>query len=419
MHVARAVRQRVGSRLLLLTFVSLILLAQIPHHAGAATYLVQATNASPVKAASVSLAFAAGPAANDLLVAICGASTNSTITAPAGFSTAVNENAAGLVSQGIFYKVATGSEGTAALSCGGGTAGSTVWGMQLYEYRNTVTASPFDAKNAAASTGSSTTLNSGSVTTTNANDLIIAGGFSLTNTAFGAWTSSFTGQQSNQSNVGGTKVAFGGADRIVNATGTYSTTVPVGNASWRGQIAAFKIIPPVFSVDIVDGSGVSVASPTIAMSTKVINFKCGTSTGTFGISTQKIRVNNTTPADSNGWTLGLAANTSNWSDGSGHTYSYNNPAGLPAGCTAGQLTVIPTSEVITAGSGCTTTGVSALGSSTAFTSVVTSITIASAGATASYNCLWDITALTLSQTIPPSQHTGAYSIGFTLTLTAL
>lgn len=395
--------------------------ASIMPQAHAYGVLVQKNSTTASGATSVSVAFAAGPAANDLLIAICGANTASTITAPSGFSTAKNEATA--PAQGIFYKVATGSEGTTALSCGGGTS-STRWGMQIYEYSNMATTSPLDAVNTSTSTGSGTTASSGSVTTANANDLLIVGIISATSTALSTWTNSFT-QEENMTIGGGTKTAYGGADLTVGATGTYSTTAKSGNASWRGQIAAFKEASPIsLTADVVDGSGNSVVSPSVSMSSVPRSFLCQTVTGTLGISTQKIRVNNTTgnPA----WTLSIAATggpTSSWSAGT-PTYDFNDTTG--SGCTdgadadtlAGDLTINPAAGTNTPKSGCAATGVT-LGTSAAFNQGTTdAITLATGSSTAAINCYWDFTGISLSQTVPATQRAGSYSLGMTLTITA-
>jgi len=420
MLVRRIARTGVTSSLALLLLVSALLLEN-PGRASATARIVQKpAMATASGATSVSLSFAAGPSAGNLLIAVCGANGIVTITAPSGFSTAKNE--AVTPSQGIFYKVATGSEGTAALSCGGG-ASTTRWGMQLYEYSGLVAASPLDAANTLTSTGTGTTANSGSVTTTNANDLLIAGVTSATNTAPVTWTSSFTSEGS-ATIAGGTKMGYGGADRVVTVTSAYSTTVTVGNASWRGQIAAFKEISPVLSADIVDGSGNTVASPSASMSTASRSFQCQTVTGTLGTGTQKMRVSNytTNPA----WTLSIAATsgaTADWSAGT-PKYDFNDSSG--SGCSdgadadslAGQLTIDPSVASLSPSAGCSNTNVS-LGASSAFNQGVTdSITIASSTSSAGYNCYWDITGTSLSQTIPAAQANGSYSINMTLTIAA-
>jgi flagellin-like hook-associated protein FlgL len=83
------------------------------------------------------------------------------------------------------------------------------------------------------------------------------------------------------------------------------------------------------SIDIVDGSYVTVGSPSVTMSAKTFSFTCLTggsaSTGTFGTTTQRIYIKNPDGAD-NGWTASLAASapTAVW-DGAVSDYDFNDP----------------------------------------------------------------------------------------------
>jgi hypothetical protein len=61
-------------------------------------------------------------------------------------------------------------------------------------------------------------------------------------TDYSGWTNSFNEQFDFQFQVGSTYVrTYAGADRVVTATDTYSTTATTTvSAAWRGQIATFK-----------------------------------------------------------------------------------------------------------------------------------------------------------------------------------
>ncbi|MBI3573367.1 MAG: hypothetical protein HY092_04165 [Candidatus Kerfeldbacteria bacterium] len=163
------------------------------------------------------------------------------------------------------------------------------------------------------------------------------------------------------------------------------------------------------TVDIVDGTGASVSSPSASFPAQTFSFDNYTSTGTLGTSTQKIRVTNGTATPT--WALTMAAtsgNTALWTTGS-VTYDFNSTAAN------GRLTVNPSGATITPQSGCTTTGLT-LGSSTAFNQGVTdSITLLSAGSSAGTNCYWDLTSVSLIQNIPGTQTAGTYTISLTLT----
>ncbi|MBI4092418.1 MAG: hypothetical protein HY420_00670 [Candidatus Kerfeldbacteria bacterium] len=177
------------------------------------------------------------------------------------------------------------------------------------------------------------------------------------------------------------------------------------------------------TVDIVDSGGASVASPSMVMSTLSLAFTVQTSTGTFGVSSQKVRVTNTTATAT--WTLSVAASatTAVW-DSVGTDYDFNDPTanagdGGDTDTVGGQMTVNPSGATITPQSGCNTTGLT-LGSSTAFNEGVTnSVTLLTAGASAGTNCYWDLTNVSISQTVPKEQPVASdYDINMVVSVVA-
>lgn len=176
------------------------------------------------------------------------------------------------------------------------------------------------------------------------------------------------------------------------------------------------------SVDIVDGGGASVESPSIAMSSATYDFEPQTTTGTLGQSSERIRITNTTQTAP--WAVTLAAtdgSTAAWSDGGSNTYDFNDLTanandGDDADTVGGALTIDPSTGTITPQGGCGTSGVS-LGSSASFNEGVNdSITLISADGTADTGCYWDITGAAVYQSIPASQDIGTYTINLTLTV---
>jgi hypothetical protein len=179
------------------------------------------------------------------------------------------------------------------------------------------------------------------------------------------------------------------------------------------------------SVDIVDADGVTVGSPSVTFSEKSFSYSAQTSTATLGISSQKIRVSNTTGTAT--WTLSIAATsgpTTAWTDGGSNTYDFNdsNTDGADdadADSVGGRLTVDPSGGSISAVAPCaSTTGVSP-GSSNSFKEVataVTSITLLSASGSASTNCGWDFITTSLSQLIPGAQKSATFTLSFTITV---
>jgi hypothetical protein len=173
------------------------------------------------------------PVAGNLLVAVAATRNSGTLSAPAGWSTAINQT--GTPSQAVFYKVAGAAESrTVSVST---TATGNGNGLQVLEYSGVSTLHLTGSSTAT----SGATISSGSVTTTTGRALLVAGVVTQAGTAFTAVpTNSFTGRNGFTHGTGGSTTLFGAADRIVNTTGTY-TTSSTSNASgrWRGQIVAF------------------------------------------------------------------------------------------------------------------------------------------------------------------------------------
>ncbi len=203
-----------------------------------------------------------------------------------------------------------------------------------------------------------------------------------------------------------------------------TTNSHVGNGSWTAgttKICATAAAAGTLSVDIVDSGGTSVSSPTMGMGTVNLSFVYQTANGTLGVSSQKIRVNNTTSNPS--WTLTIAADsgpTALWSAGT-PKYDFNDPTanagdGGDADSYGGQMTMNASGGTL--GGTCSATGITK-GSSASFSEGVTnSVTLLTAGATADTSCYWDFTGTSVSQTIPAEQAAGSYSINMTLTVTA-
>jgi hypothetical protein len=204
-----------------------------------------------------------------------------------------------------------------------------------------------------------------------------------------------------------------GAIVFAAATPTFSQTINAGT----------------LSVDIVDGSAVSVTSPSVTFAGLTFSFDSQTGTGTLGTASAKIRASNPTSTATWSVTLAATSGTSSVWTASGNTYDYNDvngtssddSSGFDSDAVTGRLTVDPyTSGTVTGIAGTTTCSVAAIGigSSSSFTGSSTSanITIMTAGASAQTFCRYDYTGAALSQSIPASQASGTYTLGFTLSI---
>ena len=188
------------------------------------------------------------------------------------------------------------------------------------------------------------------------------------------------------------------------------------------------INPGTLTVDIVDGSYVTVSSPAVAMSAATFAFTCQTTTGTFGTVTEQIYVKNPDASDT-GWstTLAAAAPTAFWNS-AGTDMDFNDPT--TAGCTdgadadslKGQMTVDPSVGTLAIGQclSCAVTNVTK-GTSAAFNQgTLDSITILSGAAGSDDIGDWKLTGVSISQKIPGEQPAANdYTIPLTLSIVAI
>jgi hypothetical protein len=178
------------------------------------------------------------------------------------------------------------------------------------------------------------------------------------------------------------------------------------------------------SVDIVDGSGNSVGSPYVNFSDKDFSWNTQTSTGTFGISSQKVRATNGTTDET--WSVNLAgsATTTTWTASSLH-YDFNDSSGsgyTDGGDTdsyGGQMTVDPSGGTVAGvpdNTSCPITNVSKGTSDSFVEGSPDSIDIFYGTTSSTVPCKWDFTGATITQKIPAAQQSGSYSISMTLTI---
>lgn len=181
------------------------------------------------------------------------------------------------------------------------------------------------------------------------------------------------------------------------------------------------------SVDIVDASYVTVASPSVALGAVTFSFACQASTGTFGTASQVLYIKNPDAAD-NGWSVALAASapTDFW-DGAASDFDFNDPT--TAGCAdggdtdslKGQLSIDPSVGTLATGqcASCVTTNVTKGSSSTFNEGTVDSITVLTGAAGSDDVGDWKLTGVSISQTVPAEQGAASdYDINITLSVTA-
>lgn len=187
------------------------------------------------------------------------------------------------------------------------------------------------------------------------------------------------------------------------------------------------INPGTLVVDIVDGSFVTVASPSVTFPAATFSFVCQTNTATFGTVTERIYIQNPDSAD-NGWTVSIAgsATTALW-DGAASDYDFNDPT--TSGCAdgadtdgvGGQMTIDASVATLNTGNcaSCVTTNITK-GSSTAFNEGTTdSVTLLNAAAGSSDVGDWLLTGVEVSQKIPAEQGAASdYNIDMVVSIVA-
>ena len=189
--------------------------------------------------------------------------------------------------------------------------------------------------------------------------------------------------------------------------------VQMAMADTTGTTLNQTINAGTLSIDIVDVTGNVVVSPSVTFGAIGFSFDAQNSTGTLGVSAEKIRVSN--PTTTATWNVAMAATGGPgtlWTTG---TYTY--PFDSTGGEDTGRLTVDPTTGTITPiGSGCTNTNVSLKSSAYFLNATTDSIDLFAAAAGADIACRWDLTGVSLTQRVPAAQTPGSYSLAMTLTV---
>jgi hypothetical protein len=191
-----------------------------------------------------------------------------------------------------------------------------------------------------------------------------------------------------------------------------------------------SIVPVELSLGFIDSGGTPIAgTPLIALNVTNSLVTCQTVSGLLLPAEAKLRVGQTGTM-SNGWNVSVAATngpTALWTRGdNGAFYDYNDSSGSPAGCNsgsdgdgfAGQFALDLNGTSRTPGPGCSDSISSGGNQITGFTAGISSITIAVSSLQTMGNCYWNLSGISMYQTIPASQSPGNYNIDLTATVVA-
>jgi fibronectin type 3 domain-containing protein len=200
---------------------------------------VQVNSAVPATGATVGVAYTKAQVAGDLNVVIVGWN-DTTATVKSVVDTKGNTyllatgpvTVSGSLTQSIYYakNIAGATAGANTVTVTFSTT-ATYPDIRILEYSGLDTNSPFDGGMGA--TGTATTTDSGGLTTTNANDLLVGANIVLTSTSAAG-----TGFTSRVITYPDGDIA---EDEVVSAVGTYHATTKLNGAGgWITQVVAFK-----------------------------------------------------------------------------------------------------------------------------------------------------------------------------------
>lgn len=212
--------------------------------------------------------------------------------------------------------------------------------------------------------------------------------------------------------------AFLTAALLITGAGTTAYVLAASTSEFSQTISEGTL-----SVDFVDSSLDSVASPSVTMGGITFSFDTQDSNGQLGTDSERILASN--PTETPSWTVTIAASASTdlWENaGSDKFFDFNDSDGYTDGSDTddygGQMTIDPTTGTITGVDGCATDNVTK-GSSDSFAEGTTdSITIMSADASAPTECRFYFVgaADNVTQKIPASQGVDTYTIDLVLTI---
>jgi len=217
---------------------------------------VQTNSATPASAQTVTVAYSQAQTAGNLNVVVIGwndsTATVSTVTDSLGNTYAVAAAPVvqtGTASQVIYYakNIASAAAGANTVTVTFGVTANAV-DIRIAEYSGLDTANPLDVSVGAQ--GNSATSNSGSITTTSANDLLVGA-----NLVQSVTTAAGAGYISRVITVDCDILE----DRVVSATGSYSATAALDKVQpWIMQMVAFRAagasaVPTISSLSPISG----------------------------------------------------------------------------------------------------------------------------------------------------------------------
>ena len=208
-----------------------------PDAAPATAVLIQQATTYAGSAASLSATLIAPPASGNVLVMI-GATPSGGLTSVTGGGATWTRAAASLINMNVevWYGVTDGSSSTVTISRTNNT--TRMW-LAVSEWSGLAPTATLDVASDNDGLGSGT-ISAGSITTTNARDLVVFAAASFTPNTFGApapgtWTA--------MTPIDTTGASQGAWYRVISATATLSPTVSHTGGDWDAALVGFRLAP--------------------------------------------------------------------------------------------------------------------------------------------------------------------------------
>ena len=196
--------------------------------------LIQPGSGFSSSGTSVTLTWTSATTSGNLLVAfVMTGQFASSLTAPSGWSSAVQKVAGSAFIAALFYKANAASQSSQVFTVPSGAA--TVVGL---EYSGCATSSPLDSTGSGTTFGSSASVSNASATTQASEVWVFGAGVQSNSPGYGTPNNSFTTEATKLSTSGSCSSLL--ADKIVAATGTPTCAVSITSNNWIVLLATFK-----------------------------------------------------------------------------------------------------------------------------------------------------------------------------------
>jgi hypothetical protein len=198
--------------------------------------LIQETTNSATSAATISATLATAPGSGHVLVMV-GAAISGSLTTVTGGGASWTRATSSLINTNIeiWFGVTDGTSSTVTINRTNNT--TSMW-LAVSEWTGLATTATLDR--ATSTDGTSATISAGSITTTNAHDLVLFGASAPAPNSYGTPT---PGTWTAMTGIASTQITQAVWYRIETTTGTLAPQVSHTGSGWDAALAALRIAP--------------------------------------------------------------------------------------------------------------------------------------------------------------------------------